>query len=118
MVPIKRHGMASGSIRTTGHQQLAVKHLLTHEKANNALHFVHTAQDYELFPLCITWCFCNSLMLLIAHFTVIWTLSTMYVLAFIETAVTDERLITNITGVWTLSQYVCLDVSSGLLYYW
>ena len=41
------------------------------------------------------------------------TLSTMYVLMFIETAVTDERLFTHITGVWTLSSMcakMCLQV--------
>jgi len=54
MVPIKFHGMANGSIRRRGHQQLTAKYLLTHDKAKNALHFVYTAEDYEPFPLRIT----------------------------------------------------------------
>jgi len=61
MIPIKCHGMANGSIHTR-HQQLTAKYCLTHDKANNTLHFEYTAEDYEPFPLCITWCFYNSLM--------------------------------------------------------
>jgi len=55
----KRHGMASGSICTRAHQQLTVKYFLTHDKARNALHRIMNHSHYAL-----TWCFCNSLMLL------------------------------------------------------